>query len=94
MRDWQDGLYAGADDPTVLAAAYREGFTLITFDLRTIVPLLRQLGEQGVAHAGVVLIDERTIPPNDTRILTRSLCKLWDATNADDWTNRVVYLTR
>lgn len=94
MRDWQDGLFLGVDDPIVVGAAYQEQRTLVTFDLRTIVPLLRYLGEQGTAHAGVVLIDERTIPPNDTGNLTRSLCKLWDATKADDWTNRVVYLTR
>lgn len=40
LQEWHDGAYLGASDATLLAAAYREGLTLITRDISTISPLL------------------------------------------------------
>lgn len=94
MQDWADGAYLGADDAIVLAQAHVEQMTLVTYDQRTIIPLLRTWAEQGAIHGGVVFVDELTIAQNDIGRLVRSLCALWDAKGDQDWTNRVEYLTR
>jgi len=69
------------------------GFVLVTYDLRTIVPLLKAWGEQGVDHGGVILVDGRTLAPNDFGGLTRALGALWNAERRASWANRVIYLT-
>jgi hypothetical protein len=47
LRDWQARRWLNAPDPDLLSEAAREGWTLVTYDLRTIVRLLRRL----VAHS-------------------------------------------
>lgn len=94
LRDWQDGIYLEAGDDVILRAAYAEMRTLVTYDLRTIPPLLRSWTEQGVAHVGVVLVDERTTAAGDIGALARALQRLLATLGDADWENRVVYLTR
>jgi hypothetical protein len=65
---------------------------LVTYDQRTIVPLLRVWTEQEIAHGGVILIDERTIAQSNIGGLVRALAHLWEAEHQTDWTNQVVYL--
>ncbi|HEU5439449.1 MAG TPA: hypothetical protein VFU88_09175 [Ktedonobacterales bacterium] len=52
MRGWQGGTYLDADDEVILSQAHATGWILVTYDLRTIPPLLRVWSEQGVAHSG------------------------------------------
>jgi hypothetical protein len=66
--------------------------TLVTYDQATIPPLLQVWGEQGISHAGVILVNRRTIAPNDFGGLIRALTRLWDRAEGLDWTNRMVYL--
>jgi uncharacterized protein DUF5615 len=94
LRNWESGVYLEAPDEVILAAAREEALTLVTYDQRTIPPLLKGWGEQGISHAGVVIVDERTIASHDFGGLIRALCQLWDAQGQWDWTDRVVYLTR
>ncbi len=91
---WLGGRLRGASDETLLAEAAAQHWTLVTYDQSTIVPLLREWAEQGMTHGGVILIDDRTIAPQNLGGLTRALLRLWDAEKNHDWANVVVYLTR
>lgn len=92
LRDWEHGQMLSAKDELVLQEAHRQRRTLVTYDLRTIPPLLRAWAEEGQDHAGVILIDERTLHPADIRRLARALTKLWHAEHRHDWQNRVLFL--
>jgi hypothetical protein len=78
----------------VLREAHKQRLTLVTFDLKTIPPLLRLWAEQGIDHGGVILVDERTFAQNDIGGLITALCVLSKAEAESVWTNRVVYLRR
>lgn len=89
---WRDGALTGAPDDAVLRAAAREGLTLVTYDQRTIQPLLREWGSAGTSHAGVVFVDERTVAPQNFGGLISALVQLWDRDHATDWRDRIVFL--
>ena len=92
MQAWEGGHFLSASDELVLQEAHRQKLTLVTFDLRTIPPLLRLWAEQGIDHGGVILVDERTISQSDIGGLVAALCAVWKAHRDLDWTNRVIYL--
>lgn len=91
---WQGGHFAGVADDVLLAEAHAKAWTLITYDQATIVPLLKTWGEQGIAHGGVILVDDRTIAANDIGALIQALGFLWNAEKTRDWENVVIYLLR
>ena len=72
--------------------ASKQGLTFVTYDLRTIPPLLRVWAEGGIEHGGLILVDNRTIPQGDVGGLARALCEIWRSENNKDWVNRVVFL--
>jgi hypothetical protein len=92
--DWKDGILLGSDDALLVSTAFSDKRTLVTYDQSTIVPLLKEWGEQGIDHGGVVFIDDRTIPSNDFGRLIRALLQLWREQKESDWRNRVVYLVK
>ena len=92
FQEWDGGSHLGEPDEVLLAAAAAQGLTLVTYDLRTIAPLLKTWGEQGTAHSGVVFIDARTLAPNDLGGLTRALGELWEQEGEEKWSNRVLFL--
>ncbi|MGO8673282.1 MAG: DUF5615 family PIN-like protein [Capsulimonadaceae bacterium] len=92
LSQWQAGRLLSEPDERILTEAAAEGRTLVTYDRKTIVPLLVRLTQAGKSHAGVVFVDHHSIPSNDFGQLVRSLIALWDASHADTWTNRVEYL--
>ena len=94
LRDWQHGHLLASTDELLLQEAHRHGLTLVTFDLRTLPPLLRLWGEQEIEHGGVILVDDQTIDPTDVGALAQALCELWESQARVDWTNRVVFLKR
>jgi predicted nuclease of predicted toxin-antitoxin system len=94
LREWHAGSYLELPDDTILSAAYQEARTLVTYDLRTIPPLLKTWAEQGIAHGGVIFVDTRTIAPNDIGGLMRALLHLATQLGDVSWENRVVYLGR
>lgn len=94
IGNWRNGAYLGADDDTLIAAAHHDQLTLVTYDRRTIVPLLSRLAAAQASHGGVVLVDDRTVAANDIGGLARALTALWEAFHAADWTDRIVYLAR
>ena len=84
----------GAADALVLATAYEQGLTLVTYDLKTISPLLVRWGERGIHHAGVVFGDEHTIETRDIGGVARALVQTWEEQGDLDWTNHIAYLNR
>lgn len=94
MAEWEDGNFLGQEDSVCLQQAVIQGLTLVTYDRRTIPPLLKSWAEQDRKHAGVVFIDEKTISPADIGGLIRALAKLERETRKWNWTDRICFLRR
>jgi predicted nuclease of predicted toxin-antitoxin system len=92
VTEWEAGRYRDQDDRVILQAACRAGFALVTYDRRTIEPLLVEMAWQAESHTGVLFIDERTIPQSDIGGQVRALLAFWDAAQEEDWGNRAGYL--
>ena len=92
IHSWQEGRFLAQPDESILTAAGAEGITLVTYDQKTILPLLVQWGQAGTDHAGVIFIDHRSIASSNFGALIRSLTALWDSGHDADWTNAVTYL--
>jgi len=94
MAEWEDGHFLGQEDSPCLREANAQGLTLVTYDRRTIPPLLKTWAEEERTHGGVVFVDEKTISPADIGGLVRALTRLARETGSWDWTNRVYFLRR
>ena len=94
LAEWEGGRFLGLTDETILEAAAAQKQTLVTYDLKTIPPLLKTWMEAGHAHGGVVFVDNKTIPSSDFGGLIRALQKLSRDTAKWDWKNRVCFLQR
>jgi hypothetical protein len=94
LAEWEGGSFLGQDDAACLRQAADLNWTLVTYDRRTIPPLLKAWAEAGLTHGGVIFVDEKTIPPSDIGGLVRALGALAKQEGALDWTDRVRYLRR
>jgi len=94
MAEWDGGGFLGQDDSACLREAVVQGLTLVTYDRRTIPPLLKAWAEEGRAHGGVIFVDEKTISPADIGGLVRALTVLVKDGRSWDWTDRVCFLRR
>jgi len=94
MVEWEDGQFLGQPDSACLQEAAAQGLTLVTYDRRTIPPLLKLWAEEGRSHGGVIFIDDETIQPSDAGGLVRALRNLWHQAARWDWTDRVCFLRR
>jgi len=86
------GDLCGKDDNMVLSAAHADSLTLVTYDQKTITPLVMQWATEGRDHTGVVFIDDRSILQEDVGGQVRALIDLWEKAHTQDWTNAVGYL--
>jgi hypothetical protein len=94
LAEWEGGRFLGSSDEVLLREAANQNLTLVTYDRRTIPPLLKAWAEAGRVHKGVIFVDEKTISPSDLGALIRALRKLITATVDWQWENRVCFLTR
>ena len=94
VHTWRDGAFEGHPDRTLLLAARAEGLTLVTYDQKTIPPLLAELYADGESHAGVIFVDDRTIPGSDFGTLTRALILLWERFGGEEWQDRIGFLEK
>jgi hypothetical protein len=92
MPEWEGGAFLGKDDAACLLEACRQRLTLVTYDRRTIPPLLKIWAEEGRRYGGVIFVDEKTISPADIGGLVRALSRLFDETRKWDWHERIGYL--
>jgi hypothetical protein len=94
MVEWESGRFLGQDDHDCLREAAAQRLTLVTYDRRTIPPLLKNWAEEGRSHGGVIFVDEKTISPADIGALVRALTELVKVMRTWDWTNRIYFLRR
>jgi hypothetical protein len=94
LKEWEGGNFLGQDDEACLREAAAQGLTLVTYDRRTMPPLLKDWAESGLEHRGVVFVDEKTISPANIGGLVRALRELLGAAGNRDWTDRVCFLRR
>ncbi len=94
MTEWEGGSFLGQEDSVFLREALAQGLTLVTYDGRTIPPLLKRLAEEAHSHAAVIFVDEKTISPADIGGLVKALGEVVKETRAWDWTDRIVFLRR
>jgi hypothetical protein len=92
MVEWESGSFLGQEDAACLREALLQKLTLVTYDRRTIPPLLKNWAEEGRQHGGVIFIDEKTISQADIGGLIQSLDKLVKETRDLDWTDRIYFL--
>lgn len=89
---WREGGLRGKADELLLIAAAEENLTLVTYDQKTITPLIVQWAMEGRRHAGVIFIDEKTIAPEDIGGKVMALFALWQQSHTWDWSDAVAYL--
>lgn len=94
IQEWEHGNFLGQDDNACLKAAASQKLTLVTYDRRTIPPLLKIWAEQDRRHAGVIFVDDKTIAPADIGGLVRALSALARETRDWNWTDRICFLRR
>jgi hypothetical protein len=94
LVELEGGAFLGQPDDICLEEAARKSLTLVTYDRRTIPPLLKAWTEEGRRHGGVIFIDERTIAPADIGALVRALTTLARETRNWSWPDRIIFLRR
>jgi hypothetical protein len=94
MAEWEDGAFLGQPDSALLQQAAGQGLTLITYDRRTIPPVLKTWAEEGRRHGGVIFVDEKTVPLSDVGGLVRALGNLWRKTAKWNWADRIYFVRR
>jgi len=92
VHRWRGGEFIGQADSRLLRAASEEGLTLVTYDLRTIPLLLREMAADGEDHAGVLFVDDASIHNSNFGALVAALLAQWQRFGAEDWTNRIAFL--
>jgi hypothetical protein len=94
MVQWESGNFLGKEDSVCLLEAAKRRLTLVTYDRRTIPPLLKLWAEEERPHGGVIFVDEKTISPADIGRLVRALISVAGEAGEIDWTNQVYFLRR
>ena len=94
LAQWESGRLMGQSDDQLLETAARQQLTLVTYDRRTIPPLLKLWAEAGRHHGGVIFVDEKSIPPSDIGGLILSLEKLCQTAATWEWADRICFLRR
>lgn len=92
LRSWRGGQLLDAEDDVILTAALEDELTLVTYDQRTIVPLVSQWMMEGREHYGVAFLDEHSIVQEDIGGQVLAIVELWDTGDREPWTNRILYL--
>ena len=92
INRWHGGEFLHTDDDIILEAAYRAHATLVTFDQSTIRPVLKEWGEQGRSHGGLIFIDEKLIAQNDYGGMVKALLEVGRQMRDADFTDRVLFL--
>ncbi len=94
MTEWADGNFLGQEDAICLKEATAQRLTLVTYDRRTIPPLLKAWAEEGRHHIGVIFVDDKTIAPSNIGGLVLALAGLVKEARNWDWTDRICFLRR
>ena len=94
VHSWENGRLLQQSDERILLEARENGWTLLTFDLATIPPLLSEMIEMAEDHAGVIFVSTKSFAQNDYGGLVRSLAAAWSIWQQQEWTNRIEFLQK
>ena len=94
LAEWENGRVLGQPDDRLLREAGARRLTLVTYDRKTIPPLLKIWAETGRDHGGVIFVDDKTIPPSDLGGIIRGLRRIVQESRGWDWNNRICFLRR
>lgn len=89
---WRGASLRRTVDEAILAVALEAGLTLVTYDQKTIPPILAAPAAEGSHYGGVVFVDNRTIGSDDIGGLVRALIDLHDRFDALGMTDVVMFL--
>jgi hypothetical protein len=92
--EWREGTLLHQPDHLVLQAATEDSLTLVTYDVRTIRPLVAEWAASGRIHAGVIFVDRRTVQSNNFGLLIQAIESLWEREHHLTWTNRTRFSDR
>ena|SRR5579862_1320402 len=93
LAECEGGRFLGQADSLLLELARAQNLTLVTYERKTIPPLLKAWAETGRDHCRVIFVDEKTIAPSDFGLI-RVLQTLWKEMSEWDWANRIVLVRR
>jgi hypothetical protein len=94
MAEWESGRFMGLPDHLLLEEAAAQKLTLVTYDRKTIPPLLKRWIEEGRNHGGMIFVDGKTIRSSDFGALIRGLQTLWIEARDWDWKDRIIVLRK
>ena len=94
LRTWNNGRLLQQSDERILLEARQEGWTLLTFDLATIPPLLSQMHALEEEHAGVIFVSRKSFAQNDHGGLVKALVASWTGWKKLDWKNKTHFLSK
>ncbi len=89
-----EGMFQDVSCGDLLAFVAQEKIIFVTYDRSAMAATLHNWRETGYPHGGVIVIDDKTVPPSDIQGLVGLLQKLVELSVNWDWANRVVYLHR
>ena len=92
IADWHNGDFKGKADSAILKMAFQEKLTLVSYDLKTILPMIAEWGFLGESHGGILFVDNYSIPSYDKGGLVVALIEFWDIAKDWDWQNVISYL--
>lgn len=92
LPEWRDGSHRASSDEMILLAAYEDDRVLLTYDLKTVPRLLQRWSSSNRHHAGVLLVDERTLRPNDIGGLVRAVMRVVAERDGKTWRDQVLFL--
>jgi hypothetical protein len=90
---WRGGTLRQTPDDQVLDAAREAELTLVTYDQKTIPPILVEFAMSQRHHAGVLFVDRGAIASDNIGALVRALIACHDLHHDRDWTNVVMFLS-
>jgi hypothetical protein len=91
LRDWHGGLYLHESDARLLALAWDERRTLVTYDVNSFPLAVKERLEARLSHGGMIYVSAR-YRQNAVGAIAQGLVKLWRKERASDWTNRICFL--
>ena len=93
VLQWRNGTLRQTADDLILAAAQEERLTLVTYDQKTIPPILVELAMNDGHHSGVVFVDRNSLSSENIGGLVQALIALYDQHHHLDWTDTVMFLS-
>ena len=92
VSNWRGGALREADDADILSACARDGRIFVTYDLSTVPDLLNAWAEEGRYHAGVVLADVASVPPEQVGRVAKAIATLLKEIQGTETANLVRFL--